>query len=72
MGEIFEALREAIKASKNSRYRISKELGIDQSVLSRFMSGEIGLTVVNVERIADYLGLKITFRVKVKKGNKDG
>jgi transcriptional regulator with XRE-family HTH domain len=72
MGEIFEALRRAIKTSKVSRYRIGKELGIDQSVLSRFMSGEIGLTVANVERIADYLGLEISFRLKTKRGNKDG
>jgi len=72
MGEIFHALRHAIKSSRVSRYRMSKELGIDQSVFSRFMSGEIGLTVVNVERIADYLGLEISFRLKAKKGNKDG
>lgn len=72
MGRIFEALRQAIKNSKASRYRIGKELGIDQSVLSRFMSGEIGLTVANVERIADYLGMEIILRSKAKKGNKDG
>ncbi len=72
MGGVFQALRQAIKNSKVSRYRIGKELGIDQSVLSRFMSGEIGLTVANVEKIADYLGLEIIFRSKAKKGSKDG
>jgi transcriptional regulator with XRE-family HTH domain len=72
MGGVFQALRQAIKNSKVSRYRIGKELGIDQSVLSRFVSGEIGLTVANVEKIADYLSLEIVFRPKAKEGNKDG
>jgi transcriptional regulator with XRE-family HTH domain len=72
MGRIFQALRQAIKESKVSRYRIGKDLGIDQSVLSRFMSGEIGLTVTNVEMIAEYLGLEIIVRPKAKKGKKDG
>ncbi len=70
MGTIFQALLQAIKRAKVSRYRMAKDLGIDQSVLSRFMSGEIGLTVANVEKIADYLGLEIVFQAKGTKGKK--
>ena len=64
MGKIFPALRRAIKESKVSRYRIAMDLGIDQGLLSRFMKAETGLAVDTVEKIADYLGLKITFEPK--------
>ena len=39
MAELLNAMRKAIEASGQSRYRISKETGIAESVLSRFMSG---------------------------------
>jgi transcriptional regulator with XRE-family HTH domain len=67
MNHVFRQLRQAIKASPISRYQIAKTLGIDQSVISRFMSGEIGLTVANVEKIADYLELRIVFQAKGKR-----
>ena len=78
MDDIFQALREVIEAAPVSRYRMAKDLEIDQSVLSRFMSGEIGLTVQNVEKVADYLGYKIVLQPKAgkparrKKGNEHG
>jgi transcriptional regulator with XRE-family HTH domain len=35
-----DQLRRAVAASGLSRYRISKELGVSESLLSRFMSGK--------------------------------
>lgn len=65
-------MRSAIEASGQSRYRISKETGIAESVLSRFVNGETVLTVETAERLADYLGLEIVLRPKqgrnVRKG----
>ncbi|MCH8067640.1 MAG: helix-turn-helix transcriptional regulator [Nanoarchaeota archaeon] len=49
-----------------TRYRISMETGIDQSTLSRFMSGERGLPTTTLDKLADYLDLNIT----VGKGRK--
>lgn len=62
MARLVEAIREAIEASGQSRYRIAKETGIAQSQLSRLVSGERGLDVDTVERLASYLGLEVVIR----------
>lgn len=68
MAELLKVIRQAIKASGQTRYRISKETGIAQSNLSRLMSGETGLSVETIERLAEYLQLEITVRPKRRKG----
>ena len=55
-----EQVRRAIDASGMSRYRISKELGIAESTLSRFMSGQTGLSMEYLDALADLLDLNIT------------
>lgn len=62
MGNVLDELRKAIEASGESRYRLWKATGISQSHLSRLMRGEAGLSVDNLERLADALGLEITIR----------
>lgn len=71
MAELLNTMRKAIEASGQSRYRISQETGIAESVLSRFMRGETGLTVETGERLADYLGLEIVVRPK-RRGTRKG
>ena len=56
---ISEQLREAIEASRYSRYAIWKATGIDQSVLSRFMAGKFNLSLSNIDRLAAFLGLRL-------------
>jgi len=56
---ILEQIREAIRASDKTRYRLSKETGIAQSQLSRLMTGQEGLSYENLEKLADALGLVI-------------
>ena len=48
--------------SGKTRYQIAKELGIDQATISRFMSGERGLTLKVVDRLCALLDLEITKR----------
>ncbi len=55
-----DQIRQAIENCGKTRYRISKEIGISQPTLSRFMSGERGLTMKALDTLADYLGLNIT------------
>lgn len=62
MGRTLDAICEAIEASDKTRYRIAKDTGISQAHLSRLMSGERGLSIDALERLADYLGLEITIR----------
>ena len=52
-------IRQAVDASGLSRYRICKTLGIDQSTMSRFMSGQGGLSMEYLDALADLLELDI-------------
>ena len=71
-GRAVEHDAEAIEASGQTRYRISQDTGIAESVLSRFMSGETGLAVETMERLADYLGLEIVLCPKRGRGTRKG
>ena len=64
--KLSDQIRRAVDDCGQTRYRISKETGIDQSTLSRFMSGERGLPMRTLDKLADYLDLNIT----VGKGRK--
>jgi plasmid maintenance system antidote protein VapI len=52
-------LRRAVDDCGLSRYRLCKELGIAESTLSRFMSGERGLTMKCLDRLAALLDLHV-------------
>ena len=64
MGRLLDGIRDAIEASDKTRYRIAQESGIAESVLSRLMSGERGLSIDALETLADYFGLEIVMRPK--------
>jgi transcriptional regulator with XRE-family HTH domain len=52
-----ETIRQAILASGKSAYAISHQSGVAQAVLSRFMTGERGVTLATVEKWCRALGL---------------
>jgi transcriptional regulator with XRE-family HTH domain len=54
-----EQLRRAIDASGMSRRAISKATGIDESNLSKFMSGKAGLSVEGINNICKLIGAKL-------------
>lgn len=58
--KLSDQLRAIIDASEISRYEISKQTGIDQATLSRFMLGNGGLSIEGLDLIADCLGLRLT------------
>lgn len=64
MATIGDQLRRAIERSGKSRYRISKETGITQSVLSRFMHGTAGLSVENIDRVCQCIGAKVAITLR--------
>lgn len=59
-----DVLRDAIRKSPETRYRIAKETGVTQGQLSRLMSGERGLSLETAQRLADHLGLELVIRSK--------
>jgi len=54
-----DEIRQAIKDSGLSRYRICRELDLDQAAMSRFMSGTGGFSLRTIDAIAKLLDLHI-------------
>jgi transcriptional regulator with XRE-family HTH domain len=57
--KLSDQIRRAVDASGLSRYRICKQLGIAESTLSRFMSGQGGLSMEYLDRLSELLDLRI-------------
>jgi len=55
-------LRQAIRNSGLTLYRIGVEADVDSGVLSRFFTNERSITLTTASRIADYLGLEFRKR----------
>ena len=62
-----ERLKDAIETSGVTRYRISQETGIEESALSRFMSGKRGLSMEAIDRLLEYLNLEVVEKSKRRK-----
>ena len=54
-----DTIREAIKADGRTRYRLSKDSGVNQAVLGRFVHGERDLNLATADRVCRALGLKL-------------
>jgi len=67
MGQLTDAITEAVKASDESPCAIAKGAGIARSQLSRMMRGESGMTADSIEKLAKYLQLTISIEPKGKK-----
>ena len=57
--KVSDQIRRLIDSSGMSRYRIAKRTGIDQSALSRFMSGERGLSTTALDTLGKLLGFEV-------------
>ncbi len=57
---ISEQLRDAILNADISRYRISKETGLTEAGLSRFVNGVAGLSLASIDLVGECLRLEIT------------
>jgi transcriptional regulator with XRE-family HTH domain len=55
-----EILREALRNTPQTRYRISQETGISESHLSRFVHGTRWLSEANLNLLIDYLGIQVS------------
>lgn len=59
-----DGIRRAIESCGKSRYVLSKEVGIDQATLSRFMHRKGGITTENLDRLARHLGITVSDKPK--------
>jgi hypothetical protein len=67
---VSDQLRKIIDVSGYSRYAIAKACEIDHSAMSRFMSGERGLSSENLDKIGHFLDLRLFMDQPRKKGGK--
>ena len=69
MKPLSEQLRDAIEKSGKTRYEISKATGVSPQSLSKFvLRTRPGLSFDALDRIGEYLGLKIVKKQPKKKG----
>jgi transcriptional regulator with XRE-family HTH domain len=55
-----DQLREAIKGCGLTHYRIAKESGVQQTILSRFATAERNVQLDTAEKLAAYFGMTLT------------
>jgi plasmid maintenance system antidote protein VapI len=57
--KLSDQIRQAMDDSGLTRYRIAKDIGMNESALGKFYSGERGLSTKMLDRLGEYLGLEI-------------
>ena len=66
MEKFTDQLRRAILDCGQSRYAISQKAGVAESILSRFVRGERGLSSDSIDSLMEFLGLEVRPRRKRK------
>jgi hypothetical protein len=56
---VSEQVRQAIQTCGLSRYRVSQLTGLDQATLTKFMSGERGLSTTALDTLGELLDLEV-------------
>ena len=64
--KLSDAVKKAIDDSGESRYAIAKATGIDESALAKFYNGHRGITTDTLDRLGEYLGLRIVMDRKTQ------
>lgn len=54
-----DQLRDAIEAAPITRYRLAKLTGVSQSMLSRFVSGRVSLSLDSTDKVCAVLALEL-------------
>jgi plasmid maintenance system antidote protein VapI len=60
-------IRAAIKKSGLTIYRLAKDSGVSQPVLSRFVNRQRGITLATASKLVETLGLKLISKKKKSK-----
>jgi DNA-binding Xre family transcriptional regulator len=68
--KLTEQIRRAVAECGLTRYRLWKITGVDETALSRFVSGERGLSFESLDALCDFLQIDIV--VRGPKGKKHG
>ena len=60
--KVSDQIRKLLESCGQTRYRVAQVTRIDEATLSRFASGERGLSSNALDRLGDFLGLEIVMR----------
>jgi transcriptional regulator with XRE-family HTH domain len=67
MGQTFSSvIRQAILESGETRYALAFKCGVDQAILSRFMSGKTGLSLTTIDKLVGGLNIEVKLPRKTK------
>ena len=66
MASFSDEIRRMVDRSGLSRYRICQEIDLDQALMSRFMSGQGGLSLKSLDRLAKLLDLTVSVKKRRK------
>jgi transcriptional regulator with XRE-family HTH domain len=68
--KLSDQIRRAIKTCGKTRAQISRETGVDQATLCRFVQGRHGLLLESLDRVAECIGLRVVLEKQptTKKG----
>ena len=58
--QLSERIRQAVRDSGLTHYRICQQIGISEPMMSRFMHGHCGLSMAVLDRLAELLDFDIT------------
>ena len=64
--KLSDQVRQSIDDCGQSRYRIAEGTGIDESALGKFYNGHRGISTKALDRLGEYLGLRIVMDRKPK------
>jgi hypothetical protein len=67
---VSDQLRQAIRDCGKTRYRISVETGISESILSRFLNRGAGLSLANIDLLCESIGAELELKPKSSKRKK--
>lgn len=65
--KVSDQVRAAIDRCGMTRYQVAKLAGIDQSAMSRFMSGERGLSMEALDAVGEVIKLKVSIPTEPRK-----
>ncbi len=65
-----DEIRAAVENCGKTRYQIAKQTGIDAAALCRFVQGQVGLSMDNLDKLAECIGLHVhtEHKPRAKKG----
>ena len=59
MLKLSDQIRFAVESGDRTAYRICADTGLDRGAMSRFLSAKRGLSLESLDKLAEYLNLKI-------------